>query len=163
VADYLRHVDTVQFCLTKSLRCPFGSIVVGDKAFVERARALRQTVGGGMHQAGIMAAGGIVALETMVDRLEEDHANARFLAEQIVCLQLGKVDLDTVQTNMVRADMSATCSTGTELRDRLAQHNVKIVASDSPYIRFVTHYWISRADIQHALGAIHDISRSRLH
>jgi threonine aldolase len=163
VADYVTDVHTVQFCLTKSLCCPFGSVVVGDKAFVERTRRLRQTIGGGMHQAGIMAAAGIVALQTMIERLDEDHANARFLAQRIVSLGLGKVDLDTVQTNMVRADMSLTCSTGTELRDRLALENVKIVASDSPFIRFVTHYWISRPDIQYVLGAIEGISHGRLH
>jgi len=160
-ADYVRDVDSVQFCLTKSLCCPFGSLVVGDKAFIERARRARQMVGGGMRQAGIMAAAGIIALETMVDRLEEDHANARFFAEELVRLKLGEVDLETVQTNMVRADMSPTCPTGIELRDRLRQYNVKILASESPHIRFVTHYWISRQDLQYTLNAIREIAGRR--
>ena len=115
-----------------------------------------------MRQAGIMAAAGIVALETMIDRLEEDHINARFFAEEVVRLGLGKIALDTVQTNMVRADMSATCPTGTELRDRLRQYNVSILASDSPWMRFVTHYWIRREDLEYTLGALKEIARGRI-
>ena len=81
VKEFTKHVDNLMFCLSKGLSCPVGSLVVGSRDFVERARKNRKVLGGGMRQAGIIAAAGIVALETMVDRLADDHRNARFLAE----------------------------------------------------------------------------------
>src|SRR6476619_3157607 len=94
--EITRHVDSVQFCLSKGLAAPVGSILAGDAAFITRARRVRKMVGGGMRQAGIIAAAGIVALEQMVDRLAEDHANARLLAEGLATFPQIKIDLATV-------------------------------------------------------------------
>jgi threonine aldolase len=97
--------DSVMFCLSKGLSAPVGSVVVGSREFIERARKYRKMLGGGMRQAGIIAAAGIVALETMVDRLEEDHINARYLGEGLAEISGIQVELETVQTNMVYFDV----------------------------------------------------------
>src|SRR5881409_2117707 len=100
-ADFARHVDTVTFCLSKGLGAPVGSVICGRPEVVTRARRLRKMVGGGMRQAGIIAAAGIVALERMVGRLAEDHVNARTLAEGVAKLPGVRIDLASVQTNIV--------------------------------------------------------------
>jgi len=105
VREFTRHVDNLMFCLSKGLSCPIGSIVVGSNEFIERARKIRKILGGGMRQAGIIAAPGIIALEKMIDRLEDDHKNARLLAEGLVKIDGLHVDLRTVQTNMVMCDV----------------------------------------------------------
>ena len=96
VREITRHVDTVQFCLSKGLAAPVGSILAGDAAFIGRARRVRKMVGGGMRQAGIIAAAGILALEQMVDRLAEDHANARVLANGLATFPQLTIDMGTV-------------------------------------------------------------------
>ena len=95
-------MDNLMFCLSKGLSCPVGSVVVGSSEFIEKARKVRKVLGGGMRQAGIIAAPGIVALEKMIDRLEEDHRNAKRLAEGLSKVDGVRVDLDRVDTNMVR-------------------------------------------------------------
>src|SRR5919109_1489667 len=100
-AEFARHVDSVTFCVSKGLAAPVGSVICGSAEFVERARRWRKMLGGGMRQAGVLAAAGIVALERMVDRLAADHANARRLAEAVAAMPGLSVDLDSVQTNIV--------------------------------------------------------------
>ena len=99
--EFTRDVDSVTFCVSKGLGAPVGSVVCGSRGFITRARRVRKMVGGGMRQAGVIAAAGVVALETMVDRLAEDHANARRLAEGIAKVPGLRVDLASVQTNIV--------------------------------------------------------------
>ncbi|GAG63128.1 unnamed protein product, partial [marine sediment metagenome] len=100
-----KNVDSVMFCLSKGLSAPVGSILAGSKEFIQRARKNRKMLGGGMRQAGILAAAGIIAIENMVERLGEDHKNARILGEGLVDIGGIKVDLETVQTNMVYFDL----------------------------------------------------------
>ena len=101
VKEFARHVDTLMFCLSKGLCCPVGSIVVGNSEFIDKARKARKMLGGGMRQAGIIAAPGIVALETMINRLADDHRNARTLAEGLARIDGISIDLETVQTNII--------------------------------------------------------------
>src|SRR5712692_7241148 len=100
-SDFARHVDSVTFCVSKGLGAPVGSVVCGPAEFIARARRIRKMLGGGMRQAGVIAAAGIVALERMVNRLAEDHANARTLAEGVARLPGMRIDLASVQTNIV--------------------------------------------------------------
>jgi threonine aldolase len=118
VKAFTRSVDSVQFCLSKGLSAPVGSLVCGGKEFIARARRLRKMVGGGMRQAGIIAAAGIVALNEMVERLAEDHQTARALAEGLSDLSNMQLDLDTVQTNIVILVRKST-SEGSPLRNSL--------------------------------------------
>ena len=112
-ADLAAHADSIMFCLSKGLSCPLGSMIVGSKEFIGRADLCRKRLGGGMRQAGIIAACGIVALEKMVDRLADDHKNARLLAEGLQDVPGLKIDLSTVETNMVYVDHTASgLSTG---------------------------------------------------
>ncbi|GAH90921.1 unnamed protein product, partial [marine sediment metagenome] len=100
-----KNVDSVMFCLSKGLSAPVGSILAGSKEFIQRARKNRKMLGGGMRQAGILAAAGIIALEQMMERLKEDHKNARILGEGLANISRIKVDLETIQTNMVYFDL----------------------------------------------------------
>jgi len=104
-SDYAEGVDSIMFCLSKSLCCPLGSVLVGSREFIDRAIYVRRRLGGGMRQAGIIAAAGIVALEKRVDRLAEDHLNARYLAEQLSRIDGLEVDMETVETNMVYVNL----------------------------------------------------------
>ncbi len=151
--------DSVQFCLTKGLSCPYGSLVVGKKDFIKEARFVRQMVGGGMRQSGIMAAAGIVALEKMIERLEEDHENARLLAAGL--LDMGfKIDMEAVQTNMVfvtgAPSGTDTQEWVTELRNRGYLMNTP---SKTGRMRMVTHYGILREDVVAFLEASAEILR----
>src|SRR6185369_16679153 len=101
VADLARPVDSVTVCVSKGLAAPIGSVMCGTGDFIVRARRWRKLVGGGMRQVGVIAAAGIVALEQMVDRLAEDHANARLLADGIARIPGSRIDLASVQTNIV--------------------------------------------------------------
>ncbi len=101
VADFARPVDSITFCLSKGLAAPVGSLVCGSREFVTRARRVRKMLGGGMRQVGVLAAAGLVALESMVDRLAEDHANARYLAGGLAGLPHVRLDPGMVQTNIV--------------------------------------------------------------
>src|SRR5437763_3929327 len=125
--DFTRHVDSVTFCVSKGLAAPVGSVVCGTRDFILRAKRFRKMFGGGMRQAGIIAAAGIVALETMVDRLADDHINARTLAEGIARLPKLSVDLASVQTNIVRFHVERPGGVD-ELVKGAAARNVKIHA-----------------------------------
>lgn len=133
-AEYARGVDSLMFCLSKGLSCPLGSVVVGSAEFIEKARRCRKRVGGGMRQAGVIAAAGIVALERMVDRLREDHEAAVLLARGIVDVPGLEVDLDKMETNMVYVDHSGTGMSTSEALERLAAEGV--MASGAPPNRF---------------------------
>jgi len=154
-------VDSLQFCLTKGLCCPYGSLVVGKKDFIKEARFSRQMVGGGMRQAGIMAAAGIVALEKMIDRLVEDHANARLLAEGLRNMGFA-IDMESVQTNMVfvTGGPGGASIEGwvVELRSRGYLLNTP---SKTGRMRIVTHYGVLREDILAFLGATSEVLRPR--
>jgi len=154
VPEYTRDVDSVMFALTKGLSCPLGSVLAGEQAFIDQARVVRRRIGGGMRQAGILAATGIVALETMVDRLAEDHANARVLAEGIVGIPGLEVDLAKVETNMVYVDHSGTGLSTNAMVERLAAHGVIVSNRPPKHIRLVTNRHHDRASIDEALVRI---------
>jgi threonine aldolase len=136
---------SVQFCLSKGLCCPVGSLVVGSKDFIKT----RKMLGGGMRQAGVLAAAGIVALDSMIDRLAEDHANARLLAEGIAQIPGLSIDLSQVQTNIVVFE-SVSMPPAT-LIARLAADGVKVVPFGGRRCRAVTHFGIDRQHIERVL------------
>jgi threonine aldolase len=153
--EMTQHVDSVTFCLSKGLSCPVGSLVCGPQDFIARARKNRKMLGGGMRQAGILAAAGIVALETMIDRLAEDHAHARLLAAGIAAIPGLAIDLSLVDTNIVIFDLVAPQITPAAFLSSLAQEGVKVsIFPGTRRLRAVTHYGIERADIDVALTAM---------
>ncbi len=153
-AEFAAHADSVTFCLSKGLSAPVGSLLVGSADFIERARRFRKMLGGGMRQAGVLAAAGIVALETMVERLKLDHENARLLAEGLAELPGIEIDLKRVQTNIVIFDVHAPRISAPRLVQELEGEGIKLhlIAQDS--IRAVTHKDIDREDILLTLQAI---------
>jgi len=157
VREFTRHVDNLMFCLSKGLSCPIGSIVVGSSEFIERARRIRKILGGGMRQAGIIAAPGIIALEKMIDRLEEDHKNARLLAEGLVKIEGLHVDLRTVQTNMVMCDVDGLGILAKTFVEKLRARGVLVNSISKTRVRFVTHRGIEREDIEKALCIIEEV------
>ncbi len=146
--------DSVSFCLSKGLSAPVGSLVCGSHEFIAEARRNRKIVGGGMRQAGVLAAAGIVALEEMIDRLAEDHANARLLAEAIAEIPGLAIDPRTVQTNIVIFEVADPALTPAELSRRLLAEGVKINPIEERKLRAVTHYGIERAHIEEAIRAL---------
>jgi threonine aldolase len=160
--DFAAPVDSVTFCVSKGLAAPVGSVVCGSAAFIERARRVRKMVGGGMRQAGVLAAAGIVALERMVDRLAEDHANARALAEAVAALPGLSVDLARVQTNIVvirvdRGDRARSVAATEALVKGCAARKVKIHAMGPAVIRCVTHKDVDAEDIRRAIDAFREV------
>jgi len=157
VADFARHVDSITFCLSKGLGAPVGSLVCGSRDFVGGARRVRKMLGGGMRQVGVLAAAGLVALETMVDRLAEDHANARRLAEGAVRLPRVGLDLDEVETNIVIFHVDRPGGAGELVTGCLAR-KVKIHQIGPASIRCVTHKDVDAEDVERALEALGEIT-----
>jgi threonine aldolase len=156
VRDFTRHVESVTFCLSKGLGAPVGSVVCGRPDFITRARRLRKMLGGGMRQAGILAAAGIVALERMVDRLAEDHANARALAEGLARLPGFTIDMARVQTNIVILRV-ARPGGADALVQACQARKVKVHAIGPNAIRCVTHKDVDAEDVKRALDAFGEI------
>jgi threonine aldolase len=153
-----RNVDSVSFCLSKGLSAPVGSLLCGSKNFIERARKFRKMLGGGMRQAGIIAAAGIVALEKMVDRLEEDHANARRLAQGLADIEGLTLTQDNIPTNIVMFDLSPELSVS-EFIESLQKVGVKIGSRGDNLFRAVTHRMVSSSDVDDALMHIRTVCR----
>ena len=154
VAELTSGFDTVMFCLSKGLGAPVGSMLVGSRAAMAQARVHRKALGGGMRQAGILAAAGLIALRDMPKRLGDDHANARLLAEAIAeCPETAEIDLNVVQTNIVIFTLrngrdAAAFTAALKLKDVLAS------AINPHAVRFVTHYDVNRAACQMAATVI---------
>lgn len=161
VADLCENMDSVTFCLSKGLGAPVGSILVGTKAFIKEARRTRKMLGGGMRQAGILAAAGLIALNEHSIRLEQDHQNARKLAEGLASIQGIQVDLSKVTTNFVFFDLTdeALLDASTFSKRLNTEYNIRI----SPYpgykntFRAVTHLWITEAVVDHVLQAVREV------
>jgi threonine aldolase len=156
-----RNVDSVALCLSKGLGAPVGSLLCGSNDFVERARKFRKMLGGGMRQVGVIAAAGIVALETMVDRLAEDHANARHLAHGLAGIKGITLAQNDVPTNIVMFELSPELSVGEFMRG-LEEAGVKVGLRDDRPFRAVTHWMVSSPDIEEALARIEAVCR-KLH
>jgi threonine aldolase len=151
---YAEKADTLMFCLSKGLSCPLGSIAVGSKEMMAKVDRARKRLGGGMRQAGIIAACGIVALETMIERLADDHANARLLAELINDVPGLSVDMDTVETNMVYVDHAATGLGTTEILARMKAAGVSASGRPPRHFRLVTHRHYGPEDMHEAADRI---------
>jgi threonine aldolase len=149
-------VDSVTFCLSKGLSAPIGSVLCGSADYIQVARKYRKLVGGGMREAGIIAAAGIVALETMVDRLAEDHANAKRLAEGLAELPGLDIDPAAVQTNLVFVGVVDPMGPAGFV-EGLREYGVRCMASYGNRVRLVTHYGIERADVEHTLRAARQV------
>lgn len=148
--------DSVTFCLSKGLSAPVGSVLCGSKAFIERALRIRKQLGGGMRQAGVLAAAGIVALESMVDRLADDHRRACELAEGIAKIPGMRLDFGVPQTNMVFASLSDDVpQSGAEVAAQLSSRfGVKIMVSKPRTFRMVTHCWVDDEGVQRTLDGL---------
>ncbi|HEV8532482.1 MAG TPA: beta-eliminating lyase-related protein, partial [Methylomirabilota bacterium] len=158
VADFTRPVDSITFCLSKGLAAPVGSLVCGSGEFIAQARRMRKLLGGGMRQVGILAAAGLVALGTMVDRLAEDHDHAKRLARGLAGLPRLQLDPEKVQTNIVifRVDREGGAQ---ELSAGCLARKVKIHQFGPGAIRCVTHKDVDREDIDRALDAVREITK----
>ncbi|HTQ10787.1 MAG TPA: GntG family PLP-dependent aldolase, partial [Fimbriimonadaceae bacterium] len=155
VNEITKHVDSVNFCLSKGLRSPVGSLLCGPEPFIEEARHWRKRLGGGMRQAGILAACGLVSLTKMVDRLAEDHARAKKLAESINGLPGVRVDLATVQTNMVVAEFDEPAAAWQE---KLREKGILALPTASNRMRFVLHADVDDAKVDRAIAAIASVA-----
>ncbi|MCB9162580.1 MAG: low-specificity L-threonine aldolase [Caldilineaceae bacterium] len=155
-ARVVQAADSVSVCLSKGLGAPVGSVVVGDAAFIRRARRMRKQVGGGMRQAGVLAAAGIVALTTMVDRLAEDHAHAKQLAHGLARLDGVDLDPDGVETDIVYFDVTQPSMTAAELVGALKERDVLVGAVAPQRVRAVVNHHVTGADIETVLDAFAD-------
>ena len=145
-----KEADSLTFCLSKGLACPVGSVIVGSQEFIDKALRVRKMLGGGMRQAGIIAAPGIVALETMIDRLADDHKNTQLLAKG-----LGEIDGITFPkpypTNLLFIDISGLGIKGIEFKNALAEKNILVSSRWDTVFRLVTHYGIEKEDIEYVI------------
>jgi threonine aldolase len=157
-----QNVDSVGLCLSKGLSAPVGSLLCGSKDFTERARKFRKMLGGGMRQVGVIAAAGIVALETMVDRLAEDHANAKRLAQGLTGVKGIRLAQDEIPTNIVMFHLSPELSI-VEFVEGLKRAGVKIGLRDGRPFRAVTHRMVSSSDIDEVLTRIEAVCRRLRH
>ena len=150
VAAMTRAVDSVQFCLSKGLGAPVGSMILGSRDFIERCRPIRKMLGGGMRQAGVLAAAGLVALEEGPKRLHEDHENARVLAEHLSRIPAIALDPSSVQTNIVIFSVKPSRLSSAEFLSKLAAAGVLAVPVDAHRVRMVTHLDVTRAEVEKA-------------
>ncbi len=153
-AKLAAEADSVSFCLSKGLGAPVGSVVCGNRDFIAEARRARKILGGGMRQAGVLAAAGIVALNKMVDRLADDHANARKLAQGLAEMPGVSIDPSRIHTNIVYFAVDRKDMTVEELVKRLDAGGARMLPVGSGRIRAVTHYHISTEDIDYVLGVL---------
>ncbi len=160
VAEITKKFDSVMFCLSKGLGAPVGSLLVGSRAFIEQARKYRKALGGGMRQAGILAAAGLIALEKMPARLHEDHANAKFLATELAKLPGLTIDPKGVQTNILIVDISGTGIEAAEFSRRLAEKGLLIGGVNNEIVRFVTHMDVDRASCERAVEIVREVLTS---
>ena len=153
VREFSQYCDSIMFCLSKGLCAPVGSMLVGSSEFIHKARKYRKALGGGMRQVGFLAAAGLEALK-LIARLEEDHKNARYLAESLNELPGLSVDLEKVQTNIVIVDTTGTGKNSAEFVEEAATRGVGCTGFGPYLVRFVTHKDVSREDIESVIKII---------
>ncbi|MFT3743716.1 MAG: low-specificity L-threonine aldolase [Pyrinomonadaceae bacterium] len=156
VAELTKHCDSVQFCLSKGLGAPVGSVLVGTHEFIKEARIWRKRLGGGMRQAGILAAAGLVALEESPKRLHEDHTNAKTLAIGLAAIPGIALDVETVETNIVIFDVSGTGKTSGDICLALKENGI-LASGFGTRIRMVTHCDVSALEIESVVGTISNV------
>ena len=150
--DMVAPFDSVSLCLSKALGCPVGSVIVGTRTFINRCHRFRKMFGGGMRQAGILAAAGSYALDHHIERLADDHTRAKNLAEALSTVDGYRVNLESVKSNMVYVDVTKEGRSAPELVEALAKDGVMITAVNDGTIRAVTHLQIDDAGIEAAIG-----------
>jgi threonine aldolase len=156
VSELVRDVDSVQICLSKGLCAPVGSLVCGSADFIAEARRSRKVVGGGMRQAGVLAAAGIVALEQIAGRMAEDHARAKRLAEGLA--QIPGVEVAPVATNILYFGLTeAVSKTPEEVVAALAERGVRVLGRVGGRFRAVTHYWITDEGVERVIEAMREV------
>jgi threonine aldolase len=154
VADMTRKCDSVQFCLSKGLGAPVGSMIVGTREFIERCRSIRKMLGGGMRQAGVLAAAGLVALEHGPKRLHEDHDKAQVLAQKLARVPGIALDPAKVQTNIVIFSVKPSGLSSAEFLSQIRSRDVLAVPVDRDRVRMVTHVDVSRRDVENAADIV---------
>lgn len=154
LADWARPFDSVSVCLSKGLGAPVGSMILGSKEFIEKALRNRKLFGGGMRQAGIIAAGGLFAVQNNIPRLSEDHAKAKILADGLNGIDGFEVDMYRVQTNIVIVDIAGTGLNAVEAVRKIAEHDVLCVPFGKTRLRFVTHLDVSEEDCRRAVEIV---------
>ncbi len=157
VHEIAETVDSVMFCLSKGLGAPIGSMVVGTEEAIAQGRLYRKRLGGGMRQVGILAAAGLIALEQMTKRLEEDHVNARFIAGELAGLPGIKIDPARVQTNIVIFDVTGTGLTSSEFSKLCKEHGLWVSTANPACVRIVTHHDVSKADCEQAIQLLRQV------
>ena len=150
VAEITKKFDSIQFCLSKGLGAPVGSLIVGSRDFIERCRSLRKMLGGGMRQAGVLAAAGLIALEKGPERLQIDHDNAKYLATRLAQVPGITLDPAKVQTNIVIFDLKKSGWSSSDFLQALAKRNVMAVPVDAERVRMVTHLDVDRSGVEKA-------------
>ncbi|MGH7871445.1 MAG: beta-eliminating lyase-related protein, partial [Candidatus Binatia bacterium] len=155
--EWSKHFDTVSVCFSKGLGAPVGSMIVGGKELIERCRVIRKMLGGGMRQAGVLAAAALVALEEGPKRLHVDHENAKLLAHGLAQIPRVRIRPEKVQTNIVLYDVSETGLTSTDFLKRLGERKVLGGPVDARRVRMVTHLDLERADIEQTLRIIAEV------
>jgi threonine aldolase len=163
VASMTQKCDSVQFCLSKGLGAPVGSMVVGSREFIERCRSIRKMLGGGMRQAGVLAAAGLVALEEGPGRLWIDHENAKFLAQGLAEIPGITLNLDKVQTNIVIFSLKESGMQSADFISELRKRNILVLPVDDIRVRMVTHLELDRSAVDAAIGAVSEIMRKHEH
>ena len=153
--ELTKDADSVMFCLSKGLACPIGSIIAGSQEFIEEALRVRKMLGGGMRQAGIIAAPGLIALEKMIDRLAEDHKNAQRLKKGLE--DIPGITTQDCYTNILFIDISGLGISGKEFKAALAKHNILVSSRWETTFRLVTHFGIEKEDIDFVIETIHNL------
>ncbi|MCT4595522.1 MAG: low-specificity L-threonine aldolase [Anaeromicrobium sp.] len=152
--DITKYCDSVMFCLSKGLCAPVGSILAGSKDFILKARKNRKLMGGGLRQAGFLAAAGLVALKEMVKRIHEDHENAKYLGKNLKNIKGIEVDLEHIHINMVFFNMEKIHHNVDEFVQYMKNKNILINPPEDGMYRFVTNYWVNREEIDHVIESI---------
>ena len=155
-AEWGRRCDSLSFCLSKGLGCPVGSMLMGTREFIKRARRLRQIYGGGWRQAGILAAAGLHALDHHVERMAEDHANAKWFAERVSAMQGVELVYADTQTNLVFLDVAPSGLAAETISQRLRERGVALAMRGGTTFRAVTHLDVTRADVEQAARALQE-------
>ena len=158
VSEITRKFDSIQFCLSKGLGAPIGSMIVGSKELVERCRSIRKMLGGGMRQVGVLAAAGLIALEQGPQRLQADHDNAQVLARKLAVIPGIELNPSKVQTNIVIFSVRPSGLSSADFLARCSQRGVLAVPVDADRVRMVTHLDVNRADIEKAAEIVESVT-----